>query len=59
MATMRQCPGPDIVHDSDRGGQYRSVALGRTLRDSGIMQSLGDGDACDNDCLQSAPGAER
>jgi putative transposase len=30
-------------------GQYRSLALGRTLRETGIMQSMGSrGDAYDN-----------
>jgi putative transposase len=28
------------VHHSGRGGQYASVAMGRTLRDSGIMARL-------------------
>jgi len=47
-ATLRR-PGPGLVHHSDRGGQYRSLALGKTLRDAGIMQSMGSvGDAYDN-----------
>lgn len=54
MATTRQRPDPGLVHHSDRGGQYRSLALGRTLRDSGIMQSMGSrGDAYDNAAAES------
>jgi putative transposase len=54
MATTRQRPGPGLVHHSDRGGQYRSLALGRTLRDSQIMQSMGSrGDAYDNAAAES------
>lgn len=49
MAATMQRPGPDLIHHSDRGAQYRSLALGRTLRETGIMQSMGSrGDAYDN-----------
>ena len=49
MATTRRRPGPGLIHHSDRGGQYRSLAFGRTLRDSGILASMGSrGDAFDN-----------
>ncbi|MEK7817681.1 MAG: IS3 family transposase [Actinomycetota bacterium] len=52
-ATMRK-PGPGLVHHSDRGGQYRSLAFGKTLRDSGIMASMGSrGDAYDNAAAES------
>lgn len=52
-ATMRR-PGPGLVHHSDRGGQYRSLAFGKTLRDSGIMASMGSrGDAYDNAAAES------
>jgi putative transposase len=48
MATTRRRPRPGLVHHSDRGGQYRSLALGRTLRESGILPSMGSpGDAYD------------
>ena len=37
------------MHHSDRGSQYTNWAIGRTLRDSGILQSMGSrGDAYDN-----------
>lgn len=52
-ATLRR-PGPGLVHHSDRGGQYRSLALGKTLRETGIMQSMGSrGDAYDNAMAES------
>ena len=52
-ATLRR-PGPGLVHHSDRGGQYRSLALGKTLRDAGIMQSMGSVvDAYDNAMAES------
>ena len=52
-ATMRK-PGPGLVHHSDHGGQYRSLAFGKTLRDSGIMASMGSrGDAYDNAAAES------
>lgn len=47
-ATMR---GPELglIHHSDQGGQYRSLAFGKTLRDSRIISSMGSrGDAFDN-----------
>jgi putative transposase len=52
-ATMRR-PGPGLVHHSDRGGQYQSLALGKALRNSGIMASMGSrGDAYDNAAAES------
>jgi putative transposase len=41
MATTMRRPQPGLVHHSDRGGQYRSLAFGKTLRDSGILASMG------------------
>ena len=41
MATTMRRPEPGLVHHSDRGGQYRSLAFGKTLRDSGILASMG------------------
>ena len=44
----------DGVHHSSRGSQYRSLAVGKTLRDSGIMRSMGSkGDASDNAAAES------
>jgi putative transposase len=54
MATTRRRPGAGLIHHSDRGGQYRSLAFGRTLRDSGILASMGSrGDAFDNAACES------
>ena len=54
MATTRRRPAPGLIHHSDHGGQYRSLAFGRTLRDSGILASMGSrGDAFDNAACES------
>jgi len=41
LATTRRRAGPGSIHHSDRGEQYPSQAFGRTLRDSGIIASMG------------------
>jgi putative transposase len=54
MAIARRRPKPGLVHHSDRGSQYTSIAMGRTLRDSKIMASMGSkGDPWDNACAES------
>jgi putative transposase len=54
MAITRRRPATGLVHHSDRGAQYASVAMGRTLRDSGIMASMGSkGDPWDNASAES------
>lgn len=54
MATTRRRPKAGLVHHSDRGGQYRSLTFGRTLRESGILASMGSpGDAYDNAAAES------
>jgi putative transposase len=54
MAVTLIKPGPGTVHHSDRGSQYRSLAIGKTLRESGIMASMGSkGDAYDNAAAES------
>jgi putative transposase len=54
MACALRRPGPGLVHHSDQGGQYRSLAFGKTLRESGIMASMGSrGDAYDNAAAES------
>ena len=53
-AIARRKPKPGLVHHSDRGSQYASIAMGRTLRDSKIMASMGSkGDPWDNACAES------
>jgi putative transposase len=54
MAITRRRPQPGLIHHSDRGGQYTSLAFGRTLRDSGLLASMGSrGDAYDNALAES------
>jgi transposase InsO family protein len=49
MAVARRRPEAGLVHHSDRGSQYASLAFGATPRDSGIMASMGSrGGAYDN-----------
>jgi len=49
MAIGRRRPGPGLVHHSDHGVQYTSLAFGRQLRQAGITASMGSvGDAYDN-----------
>lgn len=41
MATTMRRPSPGLVHHSDRGTQYRSLAFGGTLLEAGILASMG------------------
>ena len=42
MGTTLRRPDAGLVHHSDRGAQYRSLAFGKSLRDSGILASMGE-----------------
>ncbi|HEY3373445.1 MAG TPA: IS3 family transposase [Candidatus Aquicultor sp.] len=54
MAVTRRRPKPGLIHHSDRGSQYAALAFGKTLKDSGIMASMGSrGDAYDNAAAES------
>jgi len=54
MALARRSPGPGLVHHSDRGCQYTSLAFGRRLREAGIAASMGSrGDCYDNAMAES------
>lgn len=54
MAVVRRRPEPGLVHHSDRGSQFSSLAFGRTLRESGLLASMGSrGDAYDNAACES------
>lgn len=54
MAVTRRRPETELIHHSDRGSQYRSLALGRLLTEIGIMPSMGSrGDAYDNAAMES------
>jgi putative transposase len=48
MAVTRRRPPAGLIHHSDRGSQFTSLAFGRTLRGSGLVASMGSrGDAYD------------
>ena len=49
MALARRRPGPGLIHHSDQGSQYVSLAFGRAAGEAGIAVSMGSrGDAYDN-----------
>jgi putative transposase len=53
-ALVRRRPGTELVHHSDHGTQYTSLAFGRRLRESGIAASMGSiGDCYDNAMAES------
>jgi transposase InsO family protein len=57
MAIARRQPPPGVIHHSDRGAQYGSLLVGRTLRDAHIIPSMGRvGDPWDNALMESAIG---
>jgi putative transposase len=54
MALRRRRPAPGLVHHSDQGAQYTSVAFGVRARETGIRLSMGDrGSALDNAMAES------
>lgn len=54
MAVARRRPGQGVVHHSDHGCQYTSLAFGRRLREAGILGSMGSvGDCFDNAVAES------
>jgi len=45
---------PGVIHHSDHGSQYTSLAFGKTLREAGLVGSMGSvGDANDNAMAES------
>lgn len=49
MALARRRPEPGVIHHSDQGSQYVSLAFGRAAREAGIAVSMGSRrDAYDN-----------
>jgi len=53
-AIVHRRPGTDLIHHSDHGTQYTSLAFGRRLRESGIAASMGSvGDCYDNAMAES------
>src|SRR3954453_23054923 len=54
MAVKRRRPDPGLIHHSDHGSQYVSVAFGQAARDAGIARSMGSkGDCYDNAVAES------
>jgi putative transposase len=54
MALGRRRPGKGLVHHSDQGSQYVSLAFGQSARDAGIAVSMGSkGDCFDNAVAES------
>lgn len=54
MAIGRRRPRAELVHHSDHGSQYTSLAFGRSCREAGIAKSMGSvGDCFDNALAES------
>ena len=54
MALWNRRPGPGLIHHSDHGCQYTSLAFGRRCREAGIAPSMGSvGDCFDNAMCES------
>lgn len=54
MALARRRPQPGLVHHSDQGSQFVSLAFGQSARDAGIAVSMGSrGDCFDNAVAES------
>jgi putative transposase len=53
MAVGQRCP-KDVIHRSDQGSQYTSVAFGKRCREAGVRPSMGSvADAYDNAMAES------
>ena len=54
MAVWNRRPSPGLIHHSDHGSQYTSLAFGQRLEKAGILGSMGSvGDALDNAVAES------
>jgi putative transposase len=54
MAVWRRRPTQSVIHHSDQGSQYTSLAFGRRLREAGLSGSMGSrGDCFDNATAES------
>ena len=54
MALHRRRPSPGLIHHSDQGSQFVSLAFGQKARDAGIAVSMGSkGCAYDNAVAES------
>jgi transposase InsO family protein len=50
MVLGNRRPAPGLIHHSDHGVQYTSLAFGRSCREAGIARSMG----CIGDCFDNA-----
>lgn len=54
MAVAQRRPPADVIHHSDQGSQYTSIAFGSRCREAGVRPSMGSvGDAYDNAMCES------
>lgn len=54
MAVWRRRPREGVIHHSDHGRQYTSLAFGRRLREAGLVSSMGSrGDCFDHATAES------
>jgi putative transposase len=54
MAVWRRRPAEGVIHHSDQGGQYSSLAFGRRLREAGLVGPMGSrGDCYDHATAES------
>ncbi|MGH3576647.1 MAG: IS3 family transposase [Mycobacterium sp.] len=54
MALWTRCPAPGLIHHSDHGSQYTSLAFGQRCQRAGIVPSRGTvGDCYDNAMAES------
>ena len=54
MAVGRRQPATDVIHHSDQGCQYTSIAFGSRCREAGVRPSMGSvGDCFDNAMCES------
>jgi putative transposase len=54
MGLARRRPDPGLIHHSDQGSQFVSLAFGQKARDAGIAVSMGSkGDCYDNSVAES------
>lgn len=54
MAVARRRPAPGLIHHSDQGSQYVSLAFGQAAGKAGIARSMGSrGDGFDNAVAES------
>jgi putative transposase len=59
MALGRRRPAGGVIHHSDRGCQYTSLAFGRRLGEAGLIPSMGSRGDCDDKALAESLFATR